>query len=210
MATVKAKKDVQTQYQVAAERLVRSFAKSVADLNKTAEGFATLPDTLTDLSEQIEDKKIELDSLSKLKETKEREAAAELDLQIKENKDLKLTQLMKEKGYVPITAAELNELRSDLAQAIDAKDSEIEKAVTEAKRSAAISHNAEIAILKKDTEVAHAKLEATVEQQTQKIESLMNENARLEHFIEAEREAAIKRAQADSQRSAANIYTNSK
>lgn len=111
------------------ERETKSLLKAKTDLEKVIGGLDTYVDKLIKTTEAIEDKQIELNSITKDVEIASREAKVELDLQVKENADGVLSSLLAERGLITITQVELDKIVSEAAEAKASLKSEVSKAI---------------------------------------------------------------------------------
>ena len=88
------------------------IVKAAADL----QGIASLA---TGLAQDIEFKQNELDNLDEQLVAKQREQAAELRLRVREDEDKVLAELLKARGLVTKTPAEIKEVEKQLAEALE-------------------------------------------------------------------------------------------
>lgn len=159
----------------------------------------------TELASDIEFKQSELNQIEKGIEIAEREAAAELNLRIKENRGVVLSTLMREAGYATITMDELSAIRDDVLEAQADNAEAIEKAVKAAESKLHASYTAQMATLKAEHKVAVAEKDASITAKTQQIGFLEVSIADLKATIAAERQARIDIAASEAQKQGVTV-----
>lgn len=125
-----------------------------------------------------------------------RSAAAEISLQVKENRKGVLTQLLVEQGLVATTQAEID-ASNEAIQAAEAKAARTEfEAVKQAESYLHSKYGAQITELKSNHKVELATYTANAARDKDLIEALRKQVASLEATIEANREAETARTTA--------------
>lgn len=125
-----------------------------------------------------------------------RSAAAEISLQVKENRKGVLTQLLVEEGLVATTQAEID-ASNEAIQAAEAKAARTEfEAVKQAESYLHSKYGAQITELKSNQKVELATYTANAARDKDLIEALRKQVASLEATIEANREAETARTTA--------------
>lgn len=184
-----------------------AFVKTVADLTGQV---AALTGQQSTLALDIEFKTNELDGLDAQLLVKQREHAAELALRVKENEDAVLESLLKARGLVTKTPAELNALQAQLAEALEDNQDAIDGAVKDVTASLKASAAIELSRVKSDHAVEIAQYKANAGNSTTQITFLTAQNTKLEAQIEADRDARIEIAKAEAARQAVTVNTNGK
>lgn len=184
-----------------------AFVKTVADLTGQV---AALTGQQSTLALDIEFKTNELDGLDAQLLVKQREHAAELALRVKENENDVLESLLKARGLVTKTPAELNALQAQLAEALEDNQDAIDGAVKDVTASLKASAAIELSRVKSDHAVEIAQYKANAGNSTTQITFLTAQNTKLEAQIEADRDARIEIAKAEAARQAVTVNTNGK
>ena len=179
------------------------IVKAAADL----QGIASLA---TGLAQDIEFKQNELDNLDEQLVAKQREQAAELRLRVREDEDKVLAELLKSRGLVTKTPAEIKEVERQLAEALEDNQDAIDGAVQAKATELTVAAAAKLASIEANHKVEIAQYKANAENSTTQIQFLTSQNTKLEAQIEADREARIEIAKAEAARQAVTVNTNGK
>lgn len=179
------------------------IVKAAADL----QGIASLA---TGLAQDIEFKQNELDNLDDQLVAKQREQAAELRLRVREDEDKVLAELLKARGLVTKTPAEIKEVERQLAEALEDNQDAIDGAVQAKATELTVAAAAKLAAIEANHKVEIAQYKANAENSTTQIQFLTSQNTKLESQIEADREARIEIAKAEAARQAVTVNTNGK
>ena len=188
-------------------KALSSAAEAIAKAATDLQGIAT---TANVLAQEIEFKQNELDNLEAQLVVKQREQAAELNLKVKEDADAVLATLLKERGLVTKTPAELKEVEKQLAEALEDNQEAVEAAVEVAVAAKVAEYTAKISSLESSHKVEIATLRANEKAAQERIVFLTQQNDKLEEQIAADREARIEIAKAEAQRQAVTVNTNGK
>ena len=179
------------------------IVKAAADL----QGIASLA---SGLAQDIEFKQNELDNLDDQLVAKQREQAAELRLRVREDEDKVLAELLKARGLVTKTPAEIKEVERQLAEALEDNQDAIDGAVQAKATELTVAAAAKLAAIEANHKVEIAQYKANAENSTTQIQFLTSQNTKLESQIEADREARIEIAKAEAARQAVTVNTNGK
>ena len=179
------------------------IVKAAADL----QGIASLA---TGLAQDIEFKQNELDNLDDQLVAKQREQAAELRLRVREDEDKVLAELLKARGLVTKTPAEIKEVERQLAEALEDNQDAIDGAVQAKATELTVAAAAKLAAIEANHKVEIAQYKANAENSTTQIQFLTSQNTKLEAQIEADRDARIEIAKAEAARQAVTVNTNGK
>lgn len=179
------------------------IVKAAADL----QGIASLA---TGLAQDIEFKQNELDNLDDQLVAKQREQAAELRLRVREDEDKVLAELLKARGLVTKTPAEIKEVERQLAEALEDNQDAIDGAVQAKATELTVAAAAKLASIEANHKVEIAQYKANAENSTTQIQFLTSQNTKLEAQIEADRDARIEIAKAEAARQAVTVNTNGK
>lgn len=188
-------------------KALSTAAEAIAKASTDLQGIAT---TANVLAQEIEFKQNELDNLEAQLVVKQREQAAELNLKVKEDADAVLATLLKERGLVTKTPAELKEVEKQLAEALEDNQEAVEAAVEVAVAAKVAEYTAKISSLESSHKVEIATLRANEKAAQERIVFLTQQNDKLEEQIAADREARIEIAKAEAQRQAVTVNTNGK
>lgn len=202
MATTKsaAKAQATTQPSVILERANKALQTTVVGIEKTISDLQAMVQASEALAIRIEDQNAESAALAAANEETRRSAAAELRLQLKEDREAVTDGLLKEAGLARITQAEVDSLRADLAAKVASDDAELKKAVAVAVQAANRDAQAVAAQKEADVRVAVAQKDAQIVNLTEKNAFLTQQIAQANLTIEAERQTRLEIAKADAQR----------
>lgn len=203
------------------KKVLTAVDRSTKGLNAAAELITkTVADQLvqvdaltkqqTGLATDIEFKTNELGALDDAIAVKLREQAAELSLKVKENADGVFAQLLKERGLVTKTPAEVKALDAQLAEALEDNQDAIDGAVAAAVKTVKDAGAVELAAVKSSHAVEIAQYKADAGNSTTQLAFLTAQNAKLEAQVEADRAARVEIAKAEASRQAVTVNTNGK
>ena len=182
----------------ALEQTAASAAKTLGQLSASIEGqvaeMQSNQNTIIDQGNLIaaNEKRIEIEV---------RGAAAEVRLQVREDRKAVLGQLLAEEGLVATTDTNLSELRQRAASAEMSAEAEVQKAVKSAEQLLHSAYGSEIAGLKADHKVEIAQLNANAQRDIAMLQALTKQVDALQETITANREAETARTQALAQSS---------
>lgn len=154
--------------------------------------------TLADQADQIAENEKQI-------ETAVRSAAAEIRLQVKEDRKQVLAQLLVDEGLVATTEAEINAGQQALQEALTRANRTEFDAVTAAEAALHAKYNAEITHLKSEYAVALATFKADASADESKIAMLEDQVEQLRNDIKAERDARITIAEHESKAAGVTI-----
>lgn len=186
----------------ALQQQAAATAKANAQLAATLEGqvaeIQTNQNTLADQEAAItaNEKRIE---------SEVRNAAAEIRLQVKEDRKAVLNTLLEEEGLVATTQAEIDQANQQIQEA-EAKAARTEfDAVKAAESRLHADYKGQIAKINADNSVALAEFKANAKADQAQIESLKGQVEQLRKDIEAERNARITIAEHESKAAGVTI-----
>lgn len=202
MATTKSavKAPATIQPSVILERANKALQATVVGIEKTISDLQSMVQASEAMAIRIEDQNAESAALAAANEETRRAAAAELRLQLKEDREAVTDGLLKETGLARITQAEVDALRADLAAKVASDDAELKKAVAVAVQAANREAQAVAAQKEADVRVAVAQKDAQIVNLTEKNAFLTQQIAQANLTIEAERQTRLEIAKADAQR----------
>ena len=192
------------------DRSTKALNAAADAVVKAAQDLQNITVASTQLTQDIEFKQSELDSLEEQLVIKQREQAAELRLRVKENADAVLAELLKERGLITTTTKDVKDVEAQLAKALAENTAEIEAAI--AHTTAEVTSVFKAQLLQKDSdhkvEIASLKANATAAQE--RITYLTAELAQARAQVEADRTARVEIAKAEAQRQGVVVNANSK
>lgn len=199
----------------AAAKASKLLVKNTLDFGKVMAEVNELPGLIEDLGQQViaEELKI-LDAQGRLAEVEasipvaQREARAELELQIKENHKLVLARLLSEDDLEACPNGTVGGLRADLETAKLDNEDAIRSAVGRAEGVIYTRAKAELTAQELEHKSATASLEAQVDMQAKQIEFLNTQLRQAEANRTADRDMAIKIEEAKA--NSAGITVNNK
>ena len=171
------------------------FVKAAADLQRIAS-------PATGLAQDIEFKQNELDNLDEQLVAKQREQAAELRLRVREDEDKVLAELLKARGLVTKTPAEIKEVERQLAEALEDNQDAIDGAVQAKATELTVAAAAKLAAIEANHKVEIAQLNANASADKRTIESQVEQIAQLRGDLAEERKARSRAAGVTVQTSA--------
>lgn len=192
------------------DRSTKALNTAADSVIKAAQDLQNIAIASTQLTQDIEFKQSELDSLEEQLVIKQREQAAELRLRVKENADAVLAELLKERGLITTTTKDVKDVEAQLAKALAENTAEIEAAI--AHTTAEVTSVFKAQLLQKDSdhkvEIASLKANATAAQE--RITYLTAELAQARAQVEADRTARVEIAKAEAQRQGVVVNANGK
>ena len=192
------------------DRSTKALNTAADAVVKAAQDLQNITVASTQLTQDIEFKQSELDSLEEQLVIKQREQAAELRLRVKENADAVLAELLKERGLITTTTKDVKDVEAQLAKALAENTAEIEAAI--AHTTAEVTSVFKAQLLQKDSdhkvEIASLKANATAAQE--RITYLTAELAQARAQVEADRTARVEIAKAEAQRQGVVVNANGK
>ena len=192
------------------DRSTKALNTAADAVVKAAQDLQNITVASTQLTQDIEFKQSELDSLEEQLVIKQREQAAELRLRVKENADAVLAELLKERGLITTTTKDVKDVEAQLAKALADNSAEVEAAIQHT--TAEITSVFKAQLLQKDSdhkvEIASLKANATAAQE--RITYLTAELAQARAQVEADRTARVEIAKAEAQRQGVVVNANGK
>ena len=164
----------------------------------------------TQLTQDIEFKQSELDSLEEQLVIKQREQAAELRLRVKENADAVLAELLKERVLITTTTKDVKDVETQLAEALADNSAEVEAAIQHTTAEITSVFKAQLAQKDSDHKVEIASLKANATAAQERITFLTAELAQARAQVEADRTARVEIAKAEAQRQGVVVNANGK
>lgn len=192
------------------DRSTKALSVAAESIAKAAVDLQGIAATATGLAQDIEFKQNELDNLDAQLIVKQREQAAELNLKVKEDADSVLAALLKERGLVTKTPAEIKEVDRQLAEALEDNQEDVDTAVKAAVATQKGEYEVKLSTLESSHKVQIATLQANEKAALERIAFLTAQNAKLEEQISADRDARIEIAKAEASRQAVTVNTNGK
>lgn len=185
----------QTKVLTIVDKSTRAMATASSNLTKVAAEMASLTTSVVALAEDIEFKQSQLDIMDKEIDNKQRDAAAELNLRIKEDEDTVLEELMANRKYAVISIDALSLLRNQLADAEADNKEELEKTVAKAVKNAQAKWNQEKVEIISQHAVDMAEHKADIKSLNSENDTLTTANSRLTKMLDDERQARVTTAQ---------------
>lgn len=200
--------DATSKVQLNVERSTKALEKIVTDLNGVFNQVQSAKDTLLDTVDQVQVKQLELEGLTAQFDEAFDQKSYELRIKVRDNKEQTLKALLTEFGLSHISSEDLQSLKQELTNANRDIQSELENVRSEVQKEW-------VAKLKADTDALNAKHAIEVAQYQSQINSLSYKVEVLESSIEslkdaanAEREARVEIAKADSQKQGVTVNTS--
>lgn len=182
------------------DRANKALQNTVATLAKTVADLGTLAQQSEAVTLQIEDQNAQLAQLQAANDTAFREGAAELRLQVKEDRDSVLTALLNEAGLARISGENLTALQTNLAEALRKDDTELKAAVAQAVAATQRDAKAAAVEVAARNSVENAGKDAKITSLEGQLAFMTQQVANLQGQIEAERATRLSIAQADAGR----------
>ena len=182
------------------DRSTKALNTAADAVVKAAQDLQNITVASTQLTQDIEFKQSELDSLEEQLVIKQREQAAELRLRVKENADAVLAELLKERGLITTTTKDVKDLEAQLAKALADNSAEVEAAIQHTTAEITSVFKAQLAQKDSDHKVEIASLKANATAAQERITFLTAELAQARAQVEADRTARVEIDKAEAQR----------
>ena len=192
------------------DRSTKALNTAADAVVKAAQDLQNITVASTQLTQDIEFKQSELDSLEEQLLIKQREQAAELRLRVKENADSVLAELLKERGLITTTTKDVKEVETQLAKALADNSAEVEAAIQHTTAEITSVFKAQLAQKDSDHKVEIASLKANATAAQERITFLTAELAQARAQVEADRTARVEIAKAEAQRQGVVVNANGK
>lgn len=192
------------------DRSTKALNTAADSVIKAAQDLQNIAIASTQLTQDIEFKQSELDSLEEQLVIKQREQAAELRLRVKENGDTVLAELLKERGLITTTTKEVKDLETQLSKALADNAEEIKSAIDHTTAEITTVFKAQLAQKDSDHKVEIASLKANATAAQERITYLTAELAQARAQVEADRTARVEIAKAEAQRQGVVVNANGK
>ena len=192
------------------DRSTKALNTAADAVVKAAQDLQNITVASTQLTQDIEFKQSELDSLEEQLVIKQREQAAELRLRVKENADAVLAELLKERGLITTTTKDVKDVEAQLAKALAENTAEIEAAIAHTTAEITSVFKAQLAQKDSDHKVEIASLKANATAAQERITYLTAELAQARAQVEADRTARVEIAKAEAQRQGVVVNANGK
>lgn len=187
------------------DRSTKGIVKATTDLTKVLNDLQSLTASSESLAGEILFRQNELNNINAEFDQKFAEAKSDLRIRVLDNEDKVLEQLLKARGFVTITPAELTQVRQALIEAETSNADAIAEAVSKAETQGRIALNAAVAAKEAEHKVAIAELNANSAAKDSEIKFLKEQVEELRKTVTAERETRVKIAEAESQRAGVTI-----
>lgn len=180
------------------DRSTKALATAAEAVQKAITDLGSITTISTALAQEIEFKQSELNGLTDLYQTKEREQVAELRLRVKENEDKVFEELLKARKLIAVAPTVLTDLQTQLNQVTASAEANVTEAVKAAE--ARVSASAQAAMNAKEAahQVEIATLKASTSSLTERNTFLTAQIAQLQNEIQKERDARVQIAQAEA------------
>ena len=192
------------------DRSTKALNTAADAVVKAAQDLQNITVASTQLTQDIEFKQSELDSLEEQLVIKQREQAAELRLRVKENADAVLAELLKERGLITTTTKDVKDVETQLAKALADNSAEVEAAIQHTTAEITSVFKAQLAQKDSDHKVEIASLKANATAAQERITFLTAELAQARAQVEADRTARVEIAKAEAQRQGVVVNANGK
>ena len=192
------------------DRSTKALNTAADSVIKAAQDLQNIAIASTQLTQDIEFKQSELDSLEEQLVLKQREQAAELRLRVKENGDAVLAELLKERGLITTTAKEVKDIETQLSKALADNAEEIKSAIDHTTAEITTVFKAQLAQKDSDHKVEIASLKANATAAQERITFLTAELAQARAQVEADRTARVEIAKAEAARQGVVVNANGK
>ena len=192
------------------DRSTKALNTAADAVVKAAQDLQNITVASTQLTQDIEFKQSELDSLEEQLVIKQREQAAELRLRVKENADAVLAELLKERGLITTTTKDVKDVEAQLTKALADNSAEVEAAIQHTTAEITSVFKAQLAQKDSDHKVEIASLKANATAAQERITFLTAELAQARAQVEADRTARVEIAKAEAQRQGVVVNANGK
>lgn len=195
---------------IALNKAGNDFDKAAKTLSATVQKIEELPNTIQAMLQEIAETEARLSELKAETEREVNSAALDLKEQIRENEDAVFAKMLKDRGLVTTTQAELDTAEAKLARA----DEELEAAVAEAtnklKGVLTSAHTQAMKVKELEHEAATATTNAKLENAEGRVADLERQVADLKEQLAAELQARVQveTARANSQSVVVNTDGN--
>ena len=197
----------QTIQEIQIHKAVKALDASAEQQQVAVDALNDLRDELGSLNEQISVANIQLSELKTDHATQVRENAIELKIAVRENESRVLNHILEKHGLVSLAKTDLDTLTKRAYTAERDVQDEIDKAVKDAVLARSHEYTTRILNLTKDHEVAIAQLNANSSADAKRIEQLEAQVESLEAKAQAELDARIEIAKAESNKQGVTVNT---
>ena len=191
------------------DRATKLFGKASGDLAKMLAEIEALPVAIADLATEVEFKQSNLDAITEDTKTVIRLAKAEIALKVTENEVKVMNELLKKNNLATITVGELNDLKSQLEDAITADEDTVTKAVKAAQSVLHAEYQGKLNTQAANQKVEVAQKDADIRASRAQVAYMTETITDLKADIVLEREARVAIAEAASNAKAITV-NNSK
>lgn len=188
-----------------ADRSTKTLLATIGNLGKVVAEVQGLSTIVEQLSGDIQQRESQLANIDTEIALRQRQAAANLNIQVLENERGVLATLMGKFGKADISAAELSQLKVALDGANADNAAAIEAAVKAEASKLHASYAGQLSSLKSEHAVQTATLTAQASAKDERIDFLANEVDQLRAQIAEERRARVQIAEADAKRQGVTI-----
>ena len=197
----------QTIQEIQINKAVKALDASTKQQQVAVDALNGLRDELGSLNEQISVANIQLSELKTDHATQVRENAIELNIAVREDESRVLNTLLERHGLISVVKTDLDELIKRANTAERDVQAAIDNAVHNAVTAKAMDYSNHILSLARDHEVAVAHLNANSSADAKRIEQLEVQVESLEARAQAELDARIEIAKAESNKQGVTVNT---
>ena len=197
----------QTIQEIQINKAVKALDASAKQQQVAVDALNGLRDELGSLNEQISVANIQLSELKTAHATQVRENAIELHIAVRENESRVLNSILEKHGLVSLAKTDLDTLTKRADTAERDVQAAIDNAVHNAVTAKAMDYSNRILSLARDHEVAIAQLNANSSADAKRIEQLEAQVESLEAKAQAELDARIEIAKAESNKQGVTVNT---
>lgn len=197
----------QTIQEIQINKAVKALDASTKQQQVAVDALNDLRDELDSLNEQISVATIQLSELKTDHATQVRENVIELNIAVRENESRVLKHILEKHGLVSLAVTDLHTLTKRANTAERAAQDEIDNAVHNAVTAKAMDYSNRILSLARDHEVQIAQLNANSSADAKRIQQLEAQVESLEAKAQAELDARIEIAKAESNKQGVTVNT---
>lgn len=210
------KQDAVTAQTIATDRAAKALNLAQVNLEKAVTSVVatlgkevdTSTSALNALTEQVQDKQAQLEGLNKSYELQADDAAYNLRIKVRDNKEGTLKELLKEFGLADIKAGDLAQLQRNLDVAQRDNTEALQSAVNDAVERAEDVAERQLAAVKAENKVALAQHTAQAQSDATTIKLLTAQLEQSRKDLDAERAARIAIEESRSKASGVVVNTN--
>lgn len=206
--TQKKTTDATSKVQLNVDRSTKALEKIVTDLNGVFNQVQSAKDTLLDTVDQVQVKQLELEGLTAQFDEAFDQKSYELRIKVRDNKEQTLKALLTEFGLSHISSEDLQALKQELTHANRDIQTELENVRSEVQKEWAAKLKTETDALNAKHAIEVAQYQSQINSLSYKVEVLESSVESLKDAANAEREARVEIAKADSQKQGVTVNTS--